>query len=190
MAPVPPCVNPVLSVFSIVALLLAFAASATAQPGMPDLRQMSGVPLPVSDVAVGTVTVRVVRGALTNAVKDQDVELRMGAASRTARTNEAGRAEFTSLNPGVRVRATTTVDGQRLESQEFEVPAAGGVRLMLVAAPPAGAAATPGPSPGGAPVPTQGRRQAAHRRPPAARNPGPSRSAIRPASSSRWVMRR
>ena len=31
---------------------------------MPDPKQISGVPLPVPDVAVGTVTVRVVRGQI------------------------------------------------------------------------------------------------------------------------------
>jgi hypothetical protein len=112
---------------------------------MPDVRQMSGVPLPVSDVAIGTVTVRVIRGSLANVVPGQDVQLSVGGTSRTVKTNEAGRAEFIGLTPGVRVLATTTVDGERLESQEFDVPAAGGVRLMLVAAAPAGA--TPAPAP-------------------------------------------
>jgi hypothetical protein len=34
------------------------------------------------------------------------------------------------------VRAVTTVDGERLESQEFEVPRAGGIRMLLVATDP------------------------------------------------------
>jgi hypothetical protein len=110
---------------------------------MPDVRQMSGVPLPVSDVATGTVTVRVIRGSLANMVPGQDVELVVGGASRKTQTNEAGRAEFTGLAPGTRVRAATVVDGERLESQEFDVPASGGVRLMLVAQAP-GAAQSPG----------------------------------------------
>ena len=33
---------------------------------MPDPKQMSGVPLPMPDLALGTVTVRVVRGSMAN----------------------------------------------------------------------------------------------------------------------------
>ena len=135
------------SVLSFVAILIVLAVPAFAQPGMPDLRQMSGVPLPVSDVATGTVTVRVIRGSLANVVPGQEVQLVVGGTSRTGKTNEAGRAEFIGLTPGTRVRATTTVDGERLESQEFAVPAAGGVRLMLVAAAPASAAPAPSATP-------------------------------------------
>ena len=87
----------------------------------------------------GTVTVRVVRGALSNLVVDQAVEL-TGDASASARTNDAGRAEFTGLVPGSKVKAVTIVDGERIESQEFTLPAQSGVRLMLVATDPAGAA--------------------------------------------------
>jgi hypothetical protein len=102
---------------------------------MPDPKQMSGVPLPTSDIPAGTVTVRVVRGSLSNLVVDQPVEL-LGDASATAKTNDAGRAEFTGLRPGARIRAVTTVDGERLESQEFTLPATAGVRVMLVATDP------------------------------------------------------
>ena len=140
-----------ISVLAAAAVLLTCAPAARAQPGMPDLRQMSGVPLPVTDVPVGTVTVRVIRGSLANAVSDQDVELTVGGAVRTAKTNEAGRAEFSGLPIGTRVRAATVVDGERLQSQEFDVPAAGGIRLMLVAAAPAdGTAAPRAPAPPGA----------------------------------------
>ncbi|MEO7272655.1 MAG: hypothetical protein ABIX28_13625 [Vicinamibacterales bacterium] len=113
--------------------LLAPAAHLAAQPGMPDLSQMSGVPLPVTDVAVGTVTVRVIRGSLANVVPGQSIELVVGGATRTATTNEQGRAEFTELVVGTTVKARTVVDGAALESQAFQVPASGGVRLMLVA---------------------------------------------------------
>jgi hypothetical protein len=103
---------------------------------MPDVRQMSGVPLPVSDAAPGSVSVRVVRGALTNAVPNQPVDLIGGASPVTVKTNDAGRAEFTNLTPGTRVKAVTVVDGARLESQEFEVPRTAGIRLLLVATDP------------------------------------------------------
>ena len=100
---------------------------------MPDPRQMSGIPLPVPDLAPGTVTVRVVRGAITNVISGQLVELTGGPSPLSAKTNDAGRAEFTGLQPGTRVKASTTVKGERIESQEFAVPATGGTRIALVA---------------------------------------------------------
>jgi hypothetical protein len=135
------CVS-VNSALSVIALVVGLAAPAASQ--MPDPRQMSGVPLPVTDVAPGTVTVRIIRGSLANVVPGQDVELSIGGATRTAKTNEAGRAEFSGLAPGTRVKARAIVSGERLESREFEVPSTGGIRLMLVAAAPGEAAPAPG----------------------------------------------
>lgn len=119
---------------AVVAIMLAGADSASAQ--MPDVRQMSGMPLPVSDAAPGTVTVRVIRGALTDVVANQAVDLIGGPSPLTVKTNEAGRAEFAGLTPGTRFRAVAVVGDERLESQEFEVPRAGGIRLLLVATDP------------------------------------------------------
>jgi hypothetical protein len=101
---------------------------------MPDPRQMSGVPLPVADLPAGTVTVRVIRGSLANPVASQTVELVGAGSPSRGVTNDSGRAEFTGLAPGTRVRAVATVGGERVESQEFAVPPRGGIRLMLVAA--------------------------------------------------------
>ncbi len=100
---------------------------------MPDPKQISGVPLPVADIPVGTVTVRVIRGQLANILPDQTVELTGAGAPQTATTDQAGRATFSGLPPGSRVKASVSVGGERIESQEFAVPAAGGTRLMLVA---------------------------------------------------------
>ena len=99
---------------------------------MPDPKAMSGIPLQVPDIPVGTVTARVIRGALTNPLPGQSVELLGAGAARTATTDEAGRATFSGVPAGSRVKAAVTVNGERVESQEFEVPAAGGIRLMLV----------------------------------------------------------
>ncbi len=118
------------------ALAVVVVTSTTTAAQMPDPRQMSGLPLPVSDVAPGTVTVRVIRGALTNPVTGQEVQLVGPATGLKGVTNESGRAEFSNLPAGTRVKAITTVDGERLESEEFSVPSTGGVRLMLVAADP------------------------------------------------------
>ena len=123
--------------------------AATPVPGagqMPDPKQMSGLPLPVTDVPPGTVTVRVIRGALTNPVAGHEVQLVGPATGLKGMTNESGRAEFSNLPVGTRLKALTTVDGEPLESQEFSVPSAGGVRLMLVASDPQTAKAAAGPA--------------------------------------------
>jgi len=100
---------------------------------MPDPKAMSGIPLPVADIPVGTVTARVIRGALTNPLAGRTVELiGAGGVLKTAQTDAAGRATFSDIAPGTRVKAVVVVDGERVESQEFAVPAAGGTRLMLV----------------------------------------------------------
>ena len=124
-------------------LVLAALLSLLAQPAfaqgsgiqMPDPKQMSGVPLPTGDLPVGTITVRVIRGSLTSPLLNQVVEI-TGGATESKRTNESGRAEFAGLAPGTRIKAVTQVDGERLESQEIQVPATGGVRVMLVATDP------------------------------------------------------
>lgn len=96
---------------------------------------MSGIPLPVADVAAGTVTLRRIKGSLSNPIVGHDVELQ-GAATLRSKTNEAGRAAFVGLRLGTRVKAVAVVAGERLESQEFEIPPEAGIRVMLVAADP------------------------------------------------------
>jgi hypothetical protein len=130
-----------LAAAAAVVVLLVSLPTAQVMPGaqMPDPKQMSGVPLPTTDIPAGTVTVRVVRGSLSNLVTNQPVEL-TGDISKTASTNDAGRAEFAGLKPGSRVKAVTVVDGERLESQEFTLPPQAGIRVMLVATDPGAAA--------------------------------------------------
>ena len=99
---------------------------------MPDPKQMSGIALAVPDIPVGTVTARVIRGALTNPVPGLDVEVTGSGVSKTAKTDEAGRATFSGLTPGTRLKAVVVANGERVESQEFEVPSRGGIRTMLV----------------------------------------------------------
>jgi hypothetical protein len=121
-----------------IALLVAAPALAQMPPGMgaamPEARQMSGTPLPTSEVPAGTVIVRVVRGSMANPLAGETVELIAGQAGpRSAKTNDLGRAEFPGLPIGSRVKAVATVAGERLESQEFELPATSGIRVALVA---------------------------------------------------------
>jgi hypothetical protein len=100
---------------------------------MPDPKQMSGIPRPVNDLPNGSVSVRLIRGDLSNNITNHAVELHVGSKVLTVKTDEAGRAEFDKLEAGATVKAVVDVDGEHLESQEFPAPAQGGVRLMLVA---------------------------------------------------------
>lgn len=121
------------SVLFVPAVDLTVYARQAAGGQMPDPKQMSGIPLPVPDVPDGTVTVRVIRGQLTNPLPGQTVELTGAGAPKTAQTDDAGRATFSGLPAGARVKAAVTVAGERIESQEFTVAPSGGTRLMLVA---------------------------------------------------------
>lgn len=116
-----------------IVFLILIAVPAYAQVEMPDPSAMAGTPLPAPELAAGTVTVRVVRERMGNNVADQDVTLTIGAAKRTLKTDAQGRAQFAGLTAGERVQAMTTVDGETLTSQEFTVPASGGVRVALIA---------------------------------------------------------
>lgn len=135
------------ALFMAVASVCLLATSSIVSAQM-DPKAVAGIPLPVADVPVGTVVVRVIKGSLSNNISGQQVELLGAGAPRTMTTNAGGRAEFTGLTPGTRVTAVATVDGERLQSQEFAVPPTGGTRLLLVASDPTAAGA-------GAGAPTQ-----------------------------------
>ena len=130
----------------LLAALLCWVLAPALASAQPDPRQMSGIPLPDPQLPAGTITVRVVRGALSNNVPGQTVELREGDNVATAVTDAEGRAEFLTLNPGATVVAATELDGERLASQPFPVPGRGGIRLMLVGAADPGAPAAPAES--------------------------------------------
>jgi hypothetical protein len=120
----------------LVSVTLVARSDVSEAQQMPDPKEIAGIPLPVADVAVGTVVVRVIRGTLANNLPDQQVELLGAGSPRTMKTDSTGRAAFVGLAPGTRVTAVTTVQRERLQSQEFAVPAAGGTRLLLVATDP------------------------------------------------------
>ena len=103
---------------------------------MPDPKQMSGIPRPVDDLPKGSISVRLIRGSLSNNISGHPVDLRIGGKVTTVKTDEAGRAQFDAVPPGATVKASANVDGEQLESQEFVAPAEGGIRLMLVATDP------------------------------------------------------
>lgn len=104
-----------------------------AQFQMPDPKQMSGIPRPVTDLPDHAIAVRLIKGDLSNNITNHPVELHVGGKLITVKTDETGRAEFKGVTPGATVKATADVDGEHLESQEFPAPAQGGIRVMLVA---------------------------------------------------------
>ena len=74
--------------------LMAFTMllGATGLAGQRDPSQMSGLPLPDPALPDGTITVRVIRGQITNNVPDQLVELRQGdSVERREPTMRGGR---------------------------------------------------------------------------------------------------
>jgi hypothetical protein len=117
--------------------LFASGADALRAQQMPDPKEIHGIPLPVGDLPIGTVVVRVIRGSLANNVADQPVELSGDGPARTVKTDATGRAQFANLKPGVRVTTRTTVGSESLESQAITVPSSGGIRVLLVATDPA-----------------------------------------------------
>ena len=117
--------------------LLAFALIAlptlVSAQDMPDPSLIHGRAIPASDMPDGVVTVRVVREAIGNNIAGQQVQLTVSGRTRTATTDEQGRAEFTNLPRGEEARAEATVDGEQMTSQPFRVPTSGGLRVILVA---------------------------------------------------------
>jgi hypothetical protein len=100
---------------------------------MPDPKEMSGIPRPVDDLPNGAISVRLIRGALSNNITSYPVNLHIAGGVMTVKTDESGRAQFNAVPPGATVKASVDVDGEHLVSQEFVAPAEGGIRLMLVA---------------------------------------------------------
>ena len=71
---------------------------------------MSGIPRPVTDIPAGHVSVRLIRGQLSNNVQGHPVEMHAGGKVHGVRTDENGRAEFSRMAAGTTVGATATVD--------------------------------------------------------------------------------
>ena len=111
--------------------VLGFGISPYAQE-MPDPSVINGRAIPAPELKDGTVTVRVTREAIGNWVSGQQVRVTVGSTTRTATTDQQGRAEFIGL-PAGEVRAEAVVDGETLQSQTFAVPTSGGLRVILVA---------------------------------------------------------
>lgn len=125
---------------------LAVATVARAQPmaggpaagGMPNMRAISGRPLPDRGMPAGMVTVRVARKTPASPVAGAEITALIedpggDARKRTAKTDAEGRATFESVPAGQRFHAEVVVDGEKLASDTFPMPESGGIRTMLIA---------------------------------------------------------
>ena len=117
----------------LVVLGFGFSGAAGAQVQMPDPALIHGKALPAGDLQTGTITVRVVRESVGNNIIGQQVTMVVGGSTRTATTDEQGRAEFKGLPAGAEGHAEATVNAERLVSDPLVVPTSGGLRVILVA---------------------------------------------------------
>ncbi len=145
MSPTSTLLRPLL-LLAVACLVAVVMGGGTAAAQMPDMAQMSGIPRPVDDLPVGSVSVRVIRGDLSNPIVGNPVEMRVGDAVTTVNTDDQGRAQFDHIVPGSPVTFSTVVDGKRLDSQPFNVQPQGGVRMLLVAVDAQAAKAPPAPA--------------------------------------------
>src|SRR5215475_6431191 len=99
---------------------------------MPDPSVINGKALPAGELQTGTITVRVVRESIGNNIVGQQVTLTVNGETKKAVTDEQGRAEFRGLPAGTNARAEAVVNGERLQSDPIVIPAAGGLRVILV----------------------------------------------------------
>jgi hypothetical protein len=117
----------------IAAALILSAGAASAQVDMPDPSQIHGKAIPAAELPDGTVTVRVVRESIGNNIVGQDVSLTSEGRTRTVKTDDQGRAQFTNLPLGAPATSEAVVNGEKLVSDPFMVPTKGGLRVILVA---------------------------------------------------------
>lgn len=118
------------------ALLLAPGAASAQQPPA-DHGGATSAPLFVEDLPVGTVSVRLARPSMTDAIAGVDVVGTWVAPdgkrkSLKVQTGEDGRALFTDIAAGSSFQAQATVEGEHLVTARFPVPSQGGTRLLMI----------------------------------------------------------
>jgi hypothetical protein len=136
----------------VMALVPAICAGQTSLPPAAGTQMVRAAGMPLNDgaLAPGVLTVRVVEGAFTRDFANQLVEVEVtGGKIESARTGSDGRAQFAHLPIGARLRVWSVVDGERLESDAFDMPAESGVRVLLVAGSGTGAPVAGSPGAGG-----------------------------------------
>ena len=120
------------AILAVVALVAVTAHQVEAQINMPDPSMIAGRALPAPELPDGTVSVRVVREAMGNNITGQKVSVTAGGTTKGGTTDEQGRAQMSGFPASSEGTATATVDGEALVSQPFQVPAKGGIRIILI----------------------------------------------------------
>lgn len=122
------------------ALALAIPAWALAQappPGGAGTQatvRAAGMALQDGTLAPGSLTVRIVQGNFSGNLAGIGVELDVsGEGAKRMPTGADGRAAFAHLPIGSTVVASAVVNGERLQSERFTMPAEAGIRLLFVA---------------------------------------------------------
>src|SRR5205809_6889340 len=97
--------------YAVGVLVCVSSLAVHAQFQMPDPKQMAGIPRPVTDLPDGSISVRLIRGQLSNNIASHLVELHF-ANGRVLKVNtdDAGRAQFDKVPAGEAVKATADVD--------------------------------------------------------------------------------
>jgi hypothetical protein len=115
------------------AFVLLLGGVVYAQPMMVDPSRMSGIPRPDPQVPAGTITVRLIRGELSNRMVGTEVLLESAdGAKKTGKTDDQGRATFGGLSGGTAYRASAREGGVEMTSQPIELQPNMGTRVMLV----------------------------------------------------------
>ena len=111
---------------------IAWAALDVA-PAAAQIAAALGRPLPSPDLAVGTVSVKVVAGSASSPVVGTDVTLVVNGTPRQARTDSGGHATFPGLPVGATVvaKALDMEDKSEHASEEFAIPDSGGMRVLI-----------------------------------------------------------
>jgi hypothetical protein len=121
----------VIRVFALAALAALMGGVTVGAQNMPDPKTISGIARPADDVPQGGVVVRVIRGSFDHNVPNQPVEFVVNGKSQSIKTDAEGRATLSGAPLNAHVKASTVLDGQRLESQDMTMGPVG-FRLMLV----------------------------------------------------------
>lgn len=127
--PMPPGISPI----ALLGLLLG-------QGMPPNHGGGASAPLFVPELPVGTISVRIARPSMNEALIGAKVvgtwktAATATPASATVKTGDDGRAIFSNVPAGATFSAQAEVEGQRLTTAEFAVPEQGGTRLLLIVA--------------------------------------------------------
>ena len=118
---------------ALIAIVMLSSVSALAQPMMMDPSKVSGIPRPDPQVPPGTITVRLIRGQLTNRMTGVEVGL-VGSDGKAQKqkTDDQGRATFSGLAAPGPYTAKATDGVEELTSQPIELQSDMGSRVMLV----------------------------------------------------------